>query len=57
MVGERMPVSTTDGSASLLLLSRTAEAEISGRLARAMDASMDDGGSFMIGYGVCVGFQ
>ena len=31
------------------MLLRMADAEISGRLARAMDVSADDGGSFMVG--------
>ena len=54
----RMPVSALLRSRlelySCRMLLRMAEAEISGRLARAMDASIDDGGSFMVG---CVGFQ
>ena len=58
----RMPVSALLRSRlelySCRMLLRMAEAEISGRLARAMDASMDDGGSFMVGLmEECAGFQ
>ena len=52
MVEERIPVSALLRSRlelySCRMLLRMAEAEISGRLARAMDVSADDGGSFMV---------